>query len=136
MTVSRTLPDYLPEEAHFWTGGEHHLLQFLHCDTCNKYVHPPAPVCPECLTANLAVKAVSGRASIATFTINYQEWVAGLTEPYVVAIVEIEEQSELRLTTNIIDCKIEDVKIGMPVEVTFERHEDVYLPLFRPRGAD
>ena len=42
----------------------------------------------------------------------------------------------MRLTTNLVDVEPEDVDAGMPVEVVFEQHEDVFLPLFRPaRGG-
>jgi uncharacterized OB-fold protein len=36
------------------------------------------------------------------------------------------------LTTNLVDIEPEDVRIGMPVEVVFEDHDPVFLPLFRP----
>jgi uncharacterized OB-fold protein len=69
---------------------------------------------------------------VATFTVNHQPWYPGLDPPYVIAIVEIDEQREVRLTTNIVNCEVEDVEIGMPVRVTFEAHEDVWIPLFEP----
>jgi uncharacterized OB-fold protein len=52
--------------------------------------------------------------------------------PYAIAIVEIEEQKGLRLMTNIVNCPAEAVRIGMPVRVVFERHDDVWIPLFEP----
>jgi uncharacterized OB-fold protein len=50
--------------------------------------------------------------------------------------VAIDEQESVRLTTNLIDVEPEDIRTGMPVEVVFEQHEDVYLPLFRPVPTD
>jgi uncharacterized OB-fold protein len=44
----------------------------------------------------------------------------------------MEEQEGLRLTTNIVNCSIDDVYIGMPVQVVFDHREDVWLPLFMP----
>ncbi|HKF91191.1 MAG TPA: hypothetical protein VKC52_06915 [Acidimicrobiia bacterium] len=42
----------------------------------------------------------------------------------------------MRLTTNIVNCGPDDVRVGMPVQVVFERHDDddeaVYIPLFEP----
>ena len=35
-------------------------------------------------------------------------------------------------TTNLVDVVPDDVHSGMPVEVVFDHHDDVYLPLFRP----
>jgi acetyl-CoA acetyltransferase len=34
--------------------------------------------------------------------------------------------------SNVIDCPPDQVKIGMPVEVVFEDHQDYTLPQFRP----
>jgi uncharacterized OB-fold protein len=54
----------------------------------------------------------------------------------VVAIVEIEEDPCVRLTTNIVNIEPRDVRIGMPVRVVFEHHADeagdVWIPLFEP----
>jgi uncharacterized protein len=38
----------------------------------------------------------------------------------------------VRLTTNLVGCEEEDLRVGLAVEVEFEHHEDVWLPLFHP----
>lgn len=86
-----------------------------------------------CLSGNLAPQPVSGRAVVHSYTVNHQQWIPG-AEPYVVALVTIEEQPDVRLTTNLVGVAPDQVHIGMPVEVTFEQHEEVFLPLFRPAG--
>jgi hypothetical protein len=78
---------------------------------------------------------VSGRATVVSFTCNVQQWIPG-SEPYLIGLVAIDEQESVRLTTNLIDVEPEDIRTGMPVEVVFEQHEDVYLPLFRPVPTD
>ena len=128
----RLLPAVGPENEHFWRGGAEGELRFLRCDACEIYVHPPAPLCPDCLGRDLAPHAVSGRAVVHTFTVNHQPWIPGFDPPYVVAIVALPEQEGLRLTTNIVNCEIDEVEIGMPVRVVFEEHEGVFLPLFEP----
>ncbi len=128
----RVLPRITEANEFFWTSGADGRLRFLRCEHDGTLVHPPAPVCPVCLRKDLAPSPVSGRATVATYTVNHQPWIPGFDPPYVVAIVEIEEQPSVRLTTNIVDCAPDDVTIGMPVEVTFEHHDDVWLPLFRP----
>jgi uncharacterized OB-fold protein len=84
-------------------------------------------------------EAVSGRATVAAFTVNHHPWIEGFPPPYVVGIVDLEEETDVRLTTQLVDCAIEDVRVGMPVEVFFEEWEDaegkVWLPLFRPVSA-
>ena len=121
------------ENRHFWEGGKNDELCFLACKDCNTYIHPPAPVCPACLSREYEPRVVSGRAAVHTFTVNHHPWVPGFDPPYVVAIVEMVEQEGLRLMTNIVNCEIEDVEIGMPVKVLFEALDDgAFLPLFEP----
>jgi uncharacterized OB-fold protein len=132
----RILPRVNDVNRHFWTGGADGELRFLRCGDCGYYLHPPIPICPRDQSKNIAPAAVSGRATVTTFTINHQAWMPGPELPYVVAIVEIEEQPSLRLMTNIVSCAPEAVYIGMPVRVVFEhrseRDGDVWIPLFAP----
>jgi len=131
----RQLPALDSENRAFWTGGAEGRLQICHCNACGGYTHPPQPRCSRCHSADVAPAAVSGRGRVATFTVNQQVWMRGLQEPFVFAAVELEEQAELYVFTNIINCPVNEVGIGMPVEVLFEHREDVYLPMFQPRGA-
>lgn len=129
----RLLPQVTPENEHFWTGGAQGALRVLRCDDCERYLHPPAPLCGDCRGRALSVATVSGQATLLTFTVNHHAWIPGFDPPYVIAIVELAEQPGLRLTTNLVECPIDAVEIGMALEVTFEGAEDgVFLPLFRP----
>jgi uncharacterized OB-fold protein len=67
--------------------------------------------------------------------VNHHQWFDGFPPPYVIAIVELDDEPDVRLTTQIVDCPIERVHVGMEVEVVFEQWEDVWLPLFRPVAA-
>jgi acetyl-CoA acetyltransferase len=80
----------------------------------------------------MGVRAVSGQATISGFTINHRFSLPGLPAPYVVAQVAVVEDPRVRLTTNIVDCDPDQLEIGQLVEVVFDKHDDVYLPLFRP----
>ena len=131
----RVLPRVTDLNRHFWTGGAQGRLHLLRCRPCGTYVHPPAPVCPACLSRDVAPAAVSGRARVATYTLNHQPWVPSPDHPYAIAIVEIEEQPGLRLMTNVVNCPAESVRIGMPVRVLFEPYDDVWIPLFEPAEA-
>ena len=128
----RVLPRVTPQNEHFWRGGEHGELRFLRCTACRTYVHPPAPVCPSCYASALAPEAVSGRATVLTYTWNHQPWVPSPDHPYPIAIVEIEEQAGLRLMTNVLGVTPETLQIGMPVQVVFEHRDPVWFPLFEP----
>ena len=129
----RILPRVVDETEFFWTAGADGQLRFLRCDDDGYLIHPPLPRCPKCLGKSLTPATMSGRATVHTFTVNHHPWIPGYDPPYVIAIVEIEEQADVRLMTNIVGCEPDDVHVGMPVEVTFDHHDDVWLPLFKPR---
>lgn len=130
----RLLPRLDADNTFFWTSGADGRLRFLRCRACRTYVHPPAPRCPACLEGDLSPEPVSGRAVVESYTVNHQQWIPG-SEPYVVAWVSIVEQPDLRLTTNLVGVEPEELAVGTAVEVFFEEHEGVHLPLFRPAGA-
>jgi uncharacterized OB-fold protein len=133
----RILPRVSDLNRHFWQGGERGELVFLRCQKCGTFVHPPQPICPVDYGKDLRPEAVSGRGTVATFTVNHQAWLAEMALPYVIALITIDEQVDLRLQTNIVECDPDDVHIGLPVEVVFDHREDpegdVWIPLFRPR---
>jgi acetyl-CoA acetyltransferase/uncharacterized OB-fold protein len=108
------------------------VLRILRCSDCGAYTHPPLPRCRACRAAKLSLEPVSGRAVVAGFTVNHQQWLPDFPPPYVIAVVALEEDNGVRLTTNIVNCPAEDVRIGLPVRVLFERAGDVFLPLFEP----
>jgi uncharacterized OB-fold protein len=65
--------------------------------------------------------------------VNHHPWIPGFEPPYVIAIVEIEEQRGLRITTNLVNCAPEALRMDLPVQVLFEEREDgIFLPLFEP----
>lgn len=126
----RPLPKLDSINRDFWTGGEHGELRIMHCNDCDGFIHPPRPVCRHCLSDNVAPKAVAGTGVIDTYTINHQQWHPKMDVPFVVARVALDDAPGVILTTNIIDCDVNDVEFGDRVKVTFEQQEDVYIPLF------
>jgi uncharacterized OB-fold protein len=132
----RVLPDLSEPTREFWTGGARGELCFLHCEDCGVIIHPPSPICFQDHSKRLAWRAVSGRATVASYTLNYQPWMPGPPLPWIIAIVEIEEDPRVRLTTNLVNVAPERVEIGMPVRALFEHHPDpdgdVWIPLFEP----
>ena len=128
----RPRPRVTPLTEAFWTGGRDGHLRIQRCRVCSFWVHPPSPVCTQCLGRDLEFATASGRAHVVASTVNHQAWYPGWSTPYSVAIVELVEQPGLRCTTNIVDCPPERVRIGMPVAARFEAHGDVWLPLFAP----
>jgi uncharacterized OB-fold protein len=127
----RMLPPLTELNRPFWTGGARGELLIQRCQACGVWVHPPTDRCPAC-DGELRAEAASGRATVFTFTINRHPYNPAVPLPYVVALVELEEQADLRLMTNIVGCDPGDVEIGMAVRVRFEDRGDVFVPVFEP----
>jgi uncharacterized OB-fold protein len=136
----RLAPSPTAESHAFWTGGRRGQLLINGCHACGHFFHPPGPACWRCRSTDVAPEPVSGRATVAAYTINRQNWIPGFEPPYIVAIVELDDEPDVRLITNVVGLPIEDVGIGIAVEVFFEDwtalsgDEDsrVWIPLFRP----
>lgn len=126
------VPPFLdPDNTAFWTGGKDGQLLILRCGDCGWWTHPAAPRCRRCRSANVSPQAVSGRGKVATYTVNYKDWIPG-SEPYIIGLVELEEQPALFITTNLIDIDAEDIVLGMDVALDFEESNEIWYPLFRP----
>ncbi len=115
----------------FWLGGADGKLRFSTCAACGYRTHPGGSVCASCLSRDVAPQPVSGLATVLTYTVNVQRWSPD-QDPYVVAIVGIDEQADLRLTTNIVGCDPWSVRVGDRVEVAFLHRHGLHYPLFRP----
>lgn len=134
---ARILPKLHDHNAAFWTGGADGSLMITRCIQCALWVHPPAADCPDC-GGTLAAQPVSGRGTVFTYTVNYQPFNPAVPLPYVIAIIELVEHSDLRIAANIIDCEPDSVYTGMPVEVHFESQdsaEGVFVPVFAPEAG-
>lgn len=132
----RLPPQPTAESAAFWAGGEQGELRVMRCRACGHFFHPPAPVCFRCRSRDVAPEATSGRGHVAAFTINRQPWLPGLPPPYVVAMIELDEDRDVRVTSNVVDVEPSELRVGLPVEVFFEEwgqgEDRVWIPLFRP----
>jgi uncharacterized OB-fold protein len=132
MTVPRPLPATDRDTEPFWKGGAAGKLLIERCEACHTLIHPPTGFCPQCESRDTAPHAVSGRATVTSCTVNHKQWMPGLPVPYVLALVTLQEQDDVRLATNIVDCDPESVFIGMKVMVRFEPVQDLWVPLFAP----
>ncbi|MGW1497887.1 thiolase C-terminal domain-containing protein [Streptomyces mirabilis] len=130
--TGRPLPVVTEENEFFWISGADGRLRVTECSSCAALLHPPQPVCRYCRGHETGVRAVSGYATLIGFTVNHRFSAPGMPAPYVVAQVALEEDTRVRLTTNLVECEPDELHLGMRVEVVFEQAEDVWLPLFRP----
>ena len=128
--MPRKLPALNADNRAFWQGGEQGTLSVHHCAACSRFFHPPAPLCPQCASFDVAPQPVSGKGKVLSYTVNHQPWTPDLEVPYVVAIIELAEQRGLQFVSNVVGLPVDNVHIDMPVRVRFLNIEDVWLPLF------
>jgi uncharacterized OB-fold protein len=129
---SRAVPRLAHDTAFFWTSGSDGRLRLLQCRVCQHLIHPPAPICRHCRGTDVVIAALSGQGTLWSFTVVHQPFVEWMKPPFVVGVVEIIEDPATRLTTNIVGCRPEEVRIGMGLRVRFEQHGEIFLPLFVP----
>lgn len=121
-----------PEDAQpFFDAARDHRLLIQRCGACGSHQFYPRKICTTCGAADPEWVEASGRGKVHTYTVVHRG-MPGWREsgPYVAAIIELEEG--VRMTTNVIDCRPEDVSIDMLVEVTFVDEGTYVLPRFRP----
>jgi len=125
------LPALEPDSEFFWKAAREGRLVMMRCSACGWIVHPARPVCSRCRGRDLAPHELSGRGRVASWTVNHQRWMPGLEEPYAIAVVELVEQANLRLTTNLVDTPLDRIRIDLPVRVRFrEASDEIALPVF------
>ena len=107
------------ETKPFWDATADGRLLLPTCDDCHSLIWYPRGYCPECSSMNVSWVQASGRGTVYSFSITRNG--AGAWKPvgpYVIAYVELEEGP--RVLTNIVGCAVDDVAIGMTVQVVFD----------------
>jgi uncharacterized protein len=130
MSAKRPKPKLDAVNTPFWTGGSEGKLFITKCNDCGGFIHPPREICRHCLSENVAPFAVSGKATVDTYTINHQPWMPGLAVPFIIARVRLDDAPDVILTTNIVGCPVDAIDFGDAVQVTFEDQDGIWFPLF------
>jgi len=129
-------PDLRGIACAYWRGAARGELQLPRCRSCASLTWPPKSRCPVCGSSEIEWMRSSGRGVVHTFTVVRQapDPYFNSKLPYVVAMVQLDEGP--RLMSNVTDCDVETVHIGMPVAVAFvDAGDGLALPVFRPYGA-
>jgi len=131
---NKPLPSIVGETRPYWESCRQGQLLIQKCDGCGEYQFYPRGICANCWSGAIKWVKASGKGTVWTYTVTYQNRTPGFDGgPYVLALVELEEG--VRMFSNIVECNPRDVKIGMPVQVTFIKASDqVSIPYFKPAG--
>jgi hypothetical protein len=138
----RFFPDSMPPPLAdtttlpFWEAAAEHRLVVQRCTSCGHTRLPPAPVCPECRSAESDWQEVSGRGEVYTHTSVHRPIAAEQPLPFVIAVIALEDSGGLRIISNLVGVEPDAVAIGMPVELVWEdMGADLAIPRFRPLSA-
>lgn len=129
----KPLPIITDDNRQYWEYCKKHELRMQKCLNCGYIRFPPSLVCPECHSMDSGWEKLSGQGKIYSFVIYRMSYHPSYDDniPYTVGIIKLAEGP--RMETNITNCKVEDIRIDMPVEVYFDDVTDeVSLPKFKP----
>lgn len=121
------------ETQPFWDAAREGRLLIERCRSCGKAFFYPRPFCPSCWSDDVEWEEASGRATLYTWSVVHRNDLRPFAErvPYVAAIVDLAEGP--RMITNLVDCRFEELEIGMPLEAEFRPISDeVTIVVFRP----
>ena len=133
MTYEKPLPAIGEENSSYYESLKRHEIRLQRCAACGTFRYPAATHCPRCLSEQADWSRVSGRGTVYSWIVMHQIYDPAFKAevPYNVAVVELEEGP--RLTTNIVDCPNDAIRIGMPVIIAYDDVTDeVTLAKFRP----
>lgn len=140
--TTRWFPDTMPqpmaskESLPFWKAATEHRLVAQECGDCSHLHLPPAPICPSCRSDATQWKELTGRGEVYTYTTIHRAIAPGQELPFVVAVIALDGAPGVRLISNLVDTPLDDIQIGMPVEVVWEdMGPDLTLPRFRAVSA-
>lgn len=133
---------HLPVErdtAEHYRGYLRRELVLNRCADCGRWHHPMRPMCPACWSWNVLPTAVSGRGTVYLFIRLHQgppaDGVDYAQAPHPVVTVALEEQDGLRFTGTLLGCALEDIRIGMAVQLAWLERNGSPYPAFRPAAV-
>jgi len=129
--TSPMLPLITPDTAFFWDGTAAGELRIQRCAACGALRHPPGPMCPACGAASDSGYTVAaGAGEVFSYVVHHHPPVPGKRLPMVVALVQLPEG--VRILGEMPGVRPDQVRIGLPVRVTFTQAGDMALPAWRP----
>ena len=123
----------------FWHGTDKGELHVKRCDDCCRYHWPPRLGCPYCGSGKAAIGSrVSPHGEVFSWTVVHRSQTPGFdTEtPYAVVLVELSDAAGVRMIGNLVNCPLDRLKAGLPVEAVFTPSPDgtVTLVNWQPTG--
>jgi uncharacterized OB-fold protein len=114
-----------PEIEHFWREASQGRFIIPFCEACARAHWYPRSLCPFCFSDRVVWRPASGQGTLYTYSITR------LSDPvYVIAYVTLAEGPTMM--TNIVDCDLDALAVGKPVQLVFKPSEGgPPVPMFR-----
>ena len=128
----------VPDEASqpFFAGAREERLMIQRCSACGTAMWPVKTRCINCLGPDLTWIQASGQGTLYSFALMHQVYHPGFADEVPYNLAEVDLAEGLRIITNIVGCPNDQLRIGMPLEVTFEAiTPEITLPKFKPASA-
>jgi uncharacterized protein len=132
-TTTKPLPVINEDNRRYYEYLHNHELRMQKCSDCGYIRYPPGIICPRCHSLESEWFKLSGRGRVYSYAVYRACFHPAFQNeiPYAVAIIQLDEGP--RLESNVTGCKVEDIRMEMPVEVYFEdMNEMISLPKFKP----
>ena len=127
------------DSKHHFRGWLDRKLLINRCDDCGRFHPPPKPICPDCWSKNLTPTEVAGTGNVFLAMALHQGAPAPGVDyskgPHPVVAVELDGTNGVRFSSTVVGCPVENVKIGMPVELDWIERYGHPFPVFRPRAG-
>lgn len=112
---------------HFWHGTREGRFRIKTCDDCGRHHWYPRALCPYCFSEATRWLDASGMGTI------YSVSVTRRAEPGPFALAYVALDEGVTVLTHIVDCDLDEVRIGDRVRVCFKPAEGgAAVPAFRP----
>lgn len=106
----------------YWEAARNGEFRLPRCARCEAFNWYPKDVCKSCGGAQFNWVRLSGRGRLFSWAVVRRALHPPLAvfEPYVSALVELEEDAAVRVVTRLLDAEDAALEIGQPVRVRFE----------------
>jgi len=136
MATARPVRSMDPYAEQFWAFTLDEQLRLQRCSDCGKFRWPPGPTCDRCLSDNVEWAAVSGAATVLSWTTFRRGYFPEYPPPHTVVALELAEGP--LFISYLVDIDASELREGMALELRWTSGEDRFgqynLPVFgRPR---
>lgn len=117
-----------------WEGLQEERLLIQECSDCGERQHFPRPWCQYCGSEEIEWIESDGKATLYSYSIprrvvEVYEYEPAL--PYIMGYIDLDVG--VRFVSNVVNCDIDDVEIGMELEAVFDHvTDDITLVRFEP----